>query len=38
MLVGEIALLTDMEKHTITYVKCCTDPVRLFGRIFTAFV
>jgi len=31
--IGEIALLTDMVKETVIYVKCCADPFRLFGCI-----
>ena len=26
--------LRDMVKQTIVYIKCCADPVRLFGCIF----
>ena len=33
LLIVEIALLSDMKKQTIIYVKCCADPVRLFGCI-----
>ena len=33
LLIVEIALLSDMKKQTIIYVKCCAGPVRLFGCI-----
>ena len=38
LLIVEIALLTDTVKQTIIYVKCCADPFRYFGCIFSAFV
>jgi len=41
LLIGEIALLTDIVKQTIrpTYVKCCVDSFRSFVRcIFVATV
>jgi len=34
LLIDEIAVLTDMVKQTIIYVRCCADPFRLFRCIF----
>jgi len=33
-----IALLTDIVKQTIIYVKCCADSSRLYRCVFIAFV
>ena len=36
--IGEIALVTNMVKQTIIYVRCCAYSFRLFRCIFITFV